>query len=69
MERKQAPGKEFIPIPTDTGCACNECPHMGKNTVEKLRDCLRDLKPEITIPEELRLQALTRELVRFLSEP
>ncbi len=56
--RKEAPDKEFIPVPTDTGCACNECPHMGKNTVEKLRDCLRDLTPEITIPEDLRLRAL-----------
>ncbi len=56
--QKQAPGKEFIPLPTTTGCACNECPHMMKNTMEKIRDCLRDLQPEITIPEELRRAAL-----------
>ncbi|MGE0707689.1 MAG: quinolinate synthase NadA [Planctomycetota bacterium] len=55
---KGAPGKEFIPLPTSTGCACNECPHMMKNTMEKLRDCLRDLKPAIHIDEELRLAAL-----------
>ena len=29
-------------------CACNKCPHMARNTLEKLRDCLRDGKPEIT---------------------
>lgn len=55
---KAAPGKEFIPVPTLTGCACNECPHMKRNTVVKLRDCLRDLRPEITVPEDLRVQAL-----------
>jgi quinolinate synthase len=56
--RKAAPGKEFIPIPTTTGCACNECPHMKRNTVRKLRDCLRDLKPALEIEESLRLRAL-----------
>ncbi len=56
--KKEAPGKEFIEIPTSTGCACNECPHMMRNTMEKIRDCLRDLTPEITVPEELRLRAL-----------
>lgn len=56
--QKEAPGKEFIPIPTTTGCACNECPHMMRNTMEKIRDCLRDLTPEITIEEPLRLRAL-----------
>lgn len=56
--KKEAPDKEFIEIPTSTGCACNECPHMMRNTMEKIRDCLRDLTPEITIPEELRLRAL-----------
>lgn len=55
---KAAPDKEFIPVATLGGCSCNECPHMKRNTVLKLRDCLRDLRPEITIPEGLRLQAL-----------
>ena len=56
--KKKAPGKEFIPLPTTTGCACNECPHMMKNTVEKLRDCLRDLSPAIEVEESLRVKAL-----------
>ncbi|MBI2981922.1 MAG: quinolinate synthase NadA [Deltaproteobacteria bacterium] len=55
---KLAPGKKLIPAPPDGNCACNECPHMKKNTMEKLSLCLRDLKPEITMPESLRLAAL-----------
>ncbi len=56
---KSAPGKKLIPAPPeDEKCACNECPHMKKNTLEKLYLCLRDLKPEITMPEELRIAAL-----------
>ncbi|MEZ0230308.1 MAG: quinolinate synthase NadA [Planctomycetota bacterium] len=48
-----APGKTFIPLPTKAGCACNECPFMKKNTLEKVRDCLRDLTPEIDLPPAL----------------
>ncbi|MCP5066110.1 MAG: quinolinate synthase NadA [bacterium] len=47
----QAPGM-------DESCACNRCPYMRLNTLEKLYLCLRDLKPEITVPEDLRLKAL-----------
>lgn len=47
-----APQHEYIPVPgimTDTGetCACNRCPHMARNTLAKVRDCLRDGRPEI----------------------
>jgi quinolinate synthase len=52
MEKK-APTKVLIPAPPDNSCACNECPHMKRNTLEKLYLCLRDLKPEITIPPEI----------------
>jgi quinolinate synthase len=52
MEKK-APDKVLIPAPPDNSCACNECPHMKRNTLEKLYLCLRDLKPEITIPPEI----------------
>lgn len=37
----------YLPVPGVT-CACNNCPHMARNTLEKLRDCLRDGQPEIT---------------------
>lgn len=47
----QAPG-------LDESCACNRCPFMRLNTLEKLYLCLRDLKPEINVPEDTRLRAL-----------
>jgi len=53
---KSAPGKTFIPLPTDT-CACNLCPYMKKNTVEKVYAALRDEVPEITVPEDVRVGA------------
>lgn len=54
--RKEVPGKSFIPGPTEL-CACNDCRYMKLNTLEKLRDCLDYLEPEITIPEPIRVKA------------
>ena len=54
--RREIPGKTFIPGPTDH-CACADCRYMKMNTLEKLRDCLRDLTPQIIIPEVLRTRA------------
>ncbi len=54
--RKLVPGKQFIGVGTAT-CACAECEYMKLNTLEKLRNCLRDLSPVVTVPEELRLRA------------
>jgi quinolinate synthase len=54
--RREIPGKTFIPGPTDH-CACADCRYMKMNTLDKLRDCLRDLAPQILIPEELRARA------------
>ncbi|MBC7692489.1 MAG: quinolinate synthase NadA [Methylotenera sp.] len=56
--RKKAPGKEFIPAPPNANCACNECPFMKLNTLEKVYLALRDETPEIQIPEDLRQKAL-----------
>ena len=57
--RQRAPDKELIQAPgIDESCACNRCPYMRLNTLEKLYLCLRDLKPEVTIPEQTRLAAL-----------
>jgi len=56
--QRELPQKSFIAGPTER-CACNECRFMKMNTIEKLRDCLRDLSPEITMEEELRQAALT----------
>ena len=55
--KKRAPDHEFIPAPPDNGCACNECPYMRLNTLEKVYLCLRDERPEIVLPEELRAAA------------
>ncbi len=54
---KAAPDKEFIPLPPDANCACNECPHMKRNTLEKVYLALRDLAPRIEMPVELRERA------------
>jgi quinolinate synthase len=55
--RKQAPHKTFIPAPPEANCACNECPHMRLNSLEKLYLCLRDLTPQLEMPEALRCAA------------
>ena len=54
--RREIPNKTFIPGPTDH-CACADCRYMKMNTLDKLRDCLRDLSPQILIPEDLRARA------------
>ena len=51
--QKQAPEKTFIPAPPEASCACNECPHMKKNTLEKVYTALRDLQPRLEMPAEL----------------
>jgi quinolinate synthase len=62
---KACPGKKLIPAPPEADCACNECPFMKRNTLEKVYLALRDLTPEITLPEDLRLAAL-RPIQRML---
>jgi quinolinate synthase len=54
---KASPHKTFIPAPPDNACACNDCPYMKLNTLEKLYLCLKYETPEIDMPEELRLAA------------
>ena len=54
---KQAPGKTLIPAPPDNSCACNDCPHMKRNTLEKVYLCMEYEQPEILMEEELRVQA------------
>ncbi len=54
--QKEIPGKTFIAGPTEN-CACNDCRFMKMNTLEKVRDALKNLSPEITMDDELRKQA------------
>ncbi|NJK75697.1 MAG: quinolinate synthase NadA [Microcoleus sp. SU_5_6] len=57
--QKVAPQKRFIPAPaTANNCACNECPHMRLNTLEKLYLAMKNRTPEITLPEQIGIAAL-----------
>jgi len=55
--RKEVPHKTFIAGPTDS-CACNDCRFMKMNTIEKVRDALKNLAPVIDVPEPIRVAAL-----------
>ena len=56
---KMSPHKLFIPAPAiKENCACNECPYMRLNTLEKLYLCMKNKNPELTLPEKTRQAAL-----------
>ncbi|MBV2247119.1 MAG: quinolinate synthase NadA [Lentimicrobium sp.] len=55
--QKASPGKEFIVVPSDETCSCNDCPFMKMNTLEKLYLCLKNEEPEILLDENIRQQA------------
>lgn len=55
--QKQTPDKQFIPAPPAGNCACNECPHMRLNTLEKLYWAMKTCTPEITLPEAIQKAA------------
>ncbi len=56
--QKETPEKTFIPAPSTSNCACNECPYMRLNTLEKLYLAMKNRTPEITMPESIRVAAL-----------
>ena len=55
--QQNASGKTFIAAPPNNACACNDCPHMKLNTLEKLYLCMKYEQPEILMEEGLRLAA------------
>ncbi len=55
--QKNSPHKTFIPAPPNNSCACNDCPHMKLNTLEKLYLCMEYELPELTMDEALRIAA------------
>lgn len=55
--QKNSPDKEFIIVPTDETCSCNDCPYMKLNTMQKLYLCLKNEKPEIIMDQEVIDQA------------
>eukprot|EP01118_Nematostelium_gracile_P004101 TRINITY_DN14843_c0_g1_i1.p1 TRINITY_DN14843_c0_g1~~TRINITY_DN14843_c0_g1_i1.p1 ORF type:complete len:331 (+),score=53.08 TRINITY_DN14843_c0_g1_i1:60-1052(+) len=54
---KACPDKTFIPAPPNNNCACNDCPYMKRNTLEKLYLCLKNETPEVTVPMEIIVEA------------
>jgi quinolinate synthase len=55
--QKSCPTKTFIPAPPNNSCACNDCPHMKLNTLEKLYLCMLHELPELQMEEDLRIAA------------
>ncbi|OQX76621.1 MAG: quinolinate synthase [Bacteroidetes bacterium 4484_249] len=55
--KKNSPEKEFLIVPTDETCSCNDCPYMKMNTLEKLYLCLENEKPEIILDDKIMKQA------------
>ncbi|MBW6459272.1 MAG: quinolinate synthase NadA [Bacteroidales bacterium] len=51
--RKASPDKEFIIVPSDETCSCNDCPYMKLNTMQKLYLCLKNERPEIILPQDV----------------
>lgn len=63
--KRRAPWKKFHFVPNEN-CNCSECPYMRLNTLEKLRNCLRTLQPEVTLTPEL-MEAARRPIERMLA--
>ncbi|MEO8822823.1 MAG: quinolinate synthase NadA [Ginsengibacter sp.] len=61
----QSPLKTFIPAPPDNSCACNDCPFMKLNTLEKLYLCMEYEEPEIIMDEKL-IEASKKPIMRML---
>ncbi|MDO9255733.1 MAG: quinolinate synthase NadA [Bacteroidales bacterium] len=63
--QKLSPGKQFIVVPSDETCACNDCPYMKLNTLEKLYLCMLNEKPEITLSNEV-IEKAKKPILRML---
>lgn len=55
--QKASPQKAFIPAPPNNNCACNDCPHMKLNTLEKVYLCMKYELPELLLSDELIIKA------------
>ncbi|HEY9535257.1 MAG TPA: quinolinate synthase NadA [Mucilaginibacter sp.] len=62
---KDNPDKVFIPAPPNNNCACNDCPHMKRNTLEKLYLCLKNEMPEIEVPANI-IEKAVKPIERML---
>ena len=63
--QKENPDKTFIPAPPNNNCACNDCPHMKRNTLEKLYLCLKNGYPEVTVPQHI-IEKAVKPIERML---
>jgi quinolinate synthase len=63
--QKENPDKVFIPAPPNNSCACNDCPHMKRNTLEKLYLCLKNEMPEIYVPQHI-IEKAVKPIERML---
>lgn len=64
--KKDSPDKEFIIVPTNESCSCNDCPYMKLNTLQKLYLCLKNETPEINLSEDIINKAKT-PILRMLA--
>lgn len=62
---KDSPNKTFIAAPPNNSCACNDCPHMKLNTLEKLYNCLKYEQPEIIVSPGL-IEKAKKPILRML---
>jgi len=63
--QKSSPEKEFIVVPSDETCSCNDCPYMKLNTIQKLHLCLKNETPEITLDAET-IEKAKKPILRML---
>lgn len=63
--QRRAPHKRYYFVPNEN-CNCSECPYMKRNTLEKLRDCLRTLNPRVELPADI-MEAARRPIERMLA--
>jgi len=63
--QKENPDKIFIPAPPNNNCACNDCPHMKRNTLEKLYLCMKNEQPEIFVPADI-IEKAVKPIERML---
>ena len=63
--QKNSPDKTFIPAPPNNNCACNDCPYMKLNTLEKIYIALQHEQPELLMqPEQIELAK--KPIIRML---
>jgi quinolinate synthase len=63
--KKDQPGKEFIIVPADETCSCNDCEYMKLNTLEKLYICMKEERPEIVLSNEI-MDKARKPIMRML---